>query len=116
MPGYYHILTDPGQSTALDGQPDPPDDAVDATLSGPAKTARKRREKFRAVLAGGGPWHPQPMDALGGRWRRDAGQILVETTDAVDPAAVPPYVQPLVVLLNQTWEQITPYLAANPNW
>lgn len=106
--GFYHILTTPVNSPALDGQPDvpaPPDVPADQV------TAYERKKKFRAFLLGN--FDSVPLDELGGRWSKDKSQLIVETKSSYDISKLPAFVQALVVLANQSRDEISAYLLKN---
>jgi hypothetical protein len=107
--GFYHILTTPINSAALDGQPDVP--VPDGTAD-PVQ-AFERKQKFRKFLLDG--FDSVPLDEFGGRWSKDKSQIIVETRSSYDTTKLPAFIQSMIVVANQTQDQILPYLAANSN-
>jgi hypothetical protein len=114
MPGVYHILTNPLQSTALDTDPDPDDDGTPDTGT-PAQILRRQRiRKFRKRAMG---WlisvaidRTQLV-----RFAKDNSQIVLETDDVIP--SLPAGIEGLFVLKNQTLVAILAFFAANSgNW
>lgn len=115
MPGFYHVLQSPVLTDAFDNDPDPIGPAGDGLAGTPEEQlARARRRKARVILLGFGP--AQLIDELGGRWSKDMTKVLLETDAPHDISTLRENIRPLVLLSNQTRDQILAYLSADPNW